>query len=395
VRTERTEKTERTERNRRTTLSVLSVFSVLSVLPPILGAQQSTTAAGRVVIPRDADTVALPGVRVLLHRVGRDVQGPIDSTTSDGAGRFRFRFLPDTASLYLLSGRYGGIEYFSPPVHTNPARPDTGIALVAYDTSSTAPIAVEARHIVVPRPGEDGSRSVLDLIVLRNDGIRARVAPDSAHPSWSLTLPRGTGEMQVGESDVSPDAVIRQGDTVKVLAPLAPGHKQLSIEYATVPVRGRIAFPVGTTETSVNLLVEEHGARVSGGTLALADSQLIEGRTFQRYTGGVPAGGTITLSVPAFGGAASWRVLASLVGAVALALALAALRLVRRPRLVGATAATSPAPLLDALAALDARYEGRAAEVPPDEWERYTVERSALKARLERALAARGSGPYV
>jgi hypothetical protein len=377
-------------------LSVLSVLSVFSALPPSLPAQQSTTAAGRVVIPRAADTVALPGVRVLLHRVGREVQGPIDSITSDGAGRFRFRLLPDTASLYLLSARYGGIEYFSPPVHTNPARPDTAIALMAYDTSSTAPIAVEARHIVVPRPGEDGSRSVLDLIVLRNDGIRARVAPDSAHPSWRLTLPRGTGEMQVGESDLSPDAVIRQGDTVKVLAPLAPGQKQLSIEYATVPVRGRIAFPVGAAETSINLLVEEHGASVSGGTLALADTQLIEGRTFQRYTGGVPAGGTITLTVPAFGGAASWRVLAGLVGAVALALALAALRLVRRPRLEGdVTAMSSPAPLLDALAALDARYEGRAAEVPPDEWERYTVERSALKARLERALAARGPGPYV
>jgi hypothetical protein len=324
--------------------------------------------------------------------VGRDVQGPVDSAMADGAGRFRFRFRADTAALYLLSARYGGIEYFSPPVHTNPARPDTAIALVAYDTSSTAPIAIEARHIVVPRAGQDGSRSVLDLIVLRNDGLAARVAPDSAHPSWRMVLPRGTGEMQVGQSDLSPEAVVRVGDTVKVLAAIAPGQKQLSIEYATVPVGGRIAFPVGPTETPVNLLVEEREARVTGGVLALADTQLIEGRSFRRYTGTAPAGGTIALVV-ASGGAAARTVLAGLVGAVALALALAAIRLVRRPASVSRGA--GPAGLLDEIAALDARYAGHEDDTPPDEWQRYTSEREALKARLERTLAARGHGPYV
>src|SRR5262249_46152001 len=201
----------------------------------------------------------------------------MDGMVADGAGGFRFRSRADTTAIYLLSPRHGGIEYFSPPVHTNPTRPDTAIALQAYDTSSTTPIAVEARHIVIPRASADGSRPVLDLVVLRNDGIRARVAPDSAHPTWSLTLPSGSGEMQLGESDLSPDAVTRVGDTVRVLAPLAPGQKQLSIAYATVPVKGRLVFPVGPVETPVNLLIEEPSARVSGGTLALADTQVIEG----------------------------------------------------------------------------------------------------------------------
>jgi hypothetical protein len=377
------------------------VLCFLSVASFPLEAQQLSIASGRVVLPRATDTVPLAHARVVLHRVGADVQGPIDSMAADGAGRFRFRFRADTAALYLLSSRYGGIEYFSPPVHTNPARPDTAIVLQAYDTSSTAPVAVEARHIVVPRPGADGSRSVLDLIVLRNDGIRARVAPDSAHPSWALTLPPGAGEMQVGESELSPDAIVRQGDTVKVLAPVAPGQKQLSIEYAAAPVHGRLVFPVGPVETPVNLLVEEPSARVSGGALALADTQVIEGRSFRRYTGRVPAGGAITLEVTGAPGRASWRVLAGLVGGVALALGLAAVRLVRRPRsarpgvVARAVGPDAPTRLLDAIAALDARYEGREAEVSPGEWRRYGEERSALKARLERALAARGPGPYV
>jgi hypothetical protein len=350
-------------------------------------------AAGRVVLPRDADTVPVPGARVVLHRIGRDRQGPLDSASADASGRFRFRFRADTAAIYLLSARWGDVEYFSPPVHTNPARPDTGMRLLVYDTSSTAPIGVEARHIVVPRAGSDGTRSVLDLIVLRNDGRVARVAPDSSRPSWRLVLPPGTGDMEVGESDLSPDAIVREGDTVKVLAPLAPGQKQLSLEYSVTPVRGKLEFPVGPDAGPVNLLVEERNARVSGGTLALADSQVIEGRSFRRYTGNVPAGGTVVLSVGAAGAAAATRVaLPVLVGAVAVMLAAAVWWIIRRPS--RRAPLLLPEQMLDAIAALDARYAGREPETAADEWRRYVAERARLKAELERTLAARGRPPY-
>jgi hypothetical protein len=352
----------------------------------------TTFVAGRVVLPRDADTLPVPGARVVLHRVGRDRQGPLDSVMADRSGRFRFRFRPDTAAIYLLSARWGDVEYFSPPVHTNPARPDTGMRVVVYDTSSTAPIGVEARHIVVPRAGADGTRSVLDLIVLRNDGHMARVAPDSSRPSWRLLLPPGAGDMQVGESDLSPDAIVREGDSVNVLAPLAPGQKQLTLEYSVTPVGGRLEFPVGSGG-AVNLLVEERDARVSGGTLALADSQVIEGRSFRRYTGNVPAGGSVVLAVGAAGAIAVTRLaLPVLVGAVAVILAAAAWWLLGRPS--GRGSALLPGQMLDAIAALDARYAGRESETAADEWGRYAAERARLKAELERALAARGRSPY-
>jgi hypothetical protein len=394
--TERTEKTERTERARslpaRLSLSVISVVSVLSVFSIPVRAQQLTTAQGRVV--RGTDSLPMPAARVLLHRVGRDVQGPVDSTRADDRGRFRFRFRADTAALYLLSVRYGGIEYFSTPVHTNPARPDTALRLVAYDTSSTAPIAVEARHIVVPRPGEGGTRAVPDLIVLRNDGTMARVSPDSLHPSWTVRLPPGTGEMQVGEGgDLSPDAIVRQGDTVKVLAPIAPGQKQLSLEYAVVPPAGRLTFDVGSTTAPLNVLVEEVGARVAGPGLALADSQVIEGRSFRRWSGTVAAGGAIAVTFADVASQAAGRTLALLVAPVALILAFAGWRLVRRPRAVAPRGPDEA--LLDQIAALDARYAGREAEAAPDEWRQYETERAALKARLEQALATAEATRYV
>jgi len=48
-----------------------------------------------------------------------------------------------------------------------------------------------------------------------------------------------------------------------------------------------------------------------------------------------------------------------------------------------------PSQLLDALAELDARYAGREADTPPDEWSAYQERRASLKAQLASALAGR------
>jgi hypothetical protein len=46
--------------------------------------------------------------------------------------------------------------------------------------------------------------------------------------------------------------------------------------------------------------------------------------------------------------------------------------------------------LLEAVAALDARYLGGEAETSPQEWSFYTEERARLKRLLEASLAGRG-----
>ncbi len=346
-----------------------------------------SVAAGIVERPRGRDTVIADGIRVLLHRVGRESQGPIDSTLADRGGRFRLRFRPDTTALYLLSARYGGIEYFSSPIHTKPALPDTAIRLMVYDTSAAAPVSIAARHIVVPRPGQDGARTVLDLLVLRNDGSLARVAGDPAGPSWSTALPAGAAGFELGESDLSPDAVTRRGDSVFILSPIAPGDKQITLEYVIPADRPVVDFPSGSGGP-INVLIEEKAAKVVGGTLALADSQLIEGRWFYRWSGRVGPNATIHLTLPRIGRTPR-LLLAGLVGSLGLVLAFVAWRAASR------TASAEPTPpadgLLDSLASLDARYVGREAEVGADEWETYRRERSRLKADLEAALAGGNS----
>jgi len=367
-----------------TALTILLFFPVLPAVPvlPTLSAQ-TVRATGQVL---SADSTPVHGVRVLLHRVGQDTQGPIDSTRSDGGGRFHFTFRPDTSAFYLLSAEHAGIEYFSQPVSTNPERPDTGIRILVFDTSSTTPISLEARHLVITRPGEDGSRSVLDLMVLRNDGRLTRTTPDTTHPTWSAPLPPGTIGLDVPESDFSRDAVARRGDSVIVVAPFAPGEKQLTVQYLIPSGRTTVELPFGRPGAAINVLAEETGVRVTGSGVALADSQVIQGRSFRRWTGVAQPGGVVRIVLPGTGRTPTW-LLAVLVGMLTLVLAGAGWRLLAK-RSVPATPGTGE--LIDAIAALDVRYAGREGETPVDQWSSYITERARIKAQLEASLAAGG-----
>lgn len=330
--------------------------------------------------PAGGDSVPVPGARVVLHRVTPESQGPVDSVASDARGRFRFTYARDTSALHLLSARHDGIEYFSTPIDSRGAPQARSLTVVVHDTSSSAPVGVSARHVVIPRPSEDGSREVLDLVMLSNQGEKTRVAADSLSASWTGPLPKASEGLELGESDVSPDAVLRRGDTAVVSAPIAPGEKQLAFQYHLLGGRREVEIPVGRDSTTFSVLLEEPGARASAPGLALADSQLIEGRSFRRWTGELPANSTVRVTLP--GSATDSRpLLVGMVAVLALGLLLAAWRMVPRLRPVSVDR------LVGEIAVLDTKYQGREADLPPEEWADYLARRSALKARLTAALA--------
>jgi hypothetical protein len=363
----------------------VSFLPLLSLLVSTSLVAQTRTA-GRVL---DADSAPVPGVRVVLHRIGQQAQGPIDSSRSDRGGRFHFTFRPDTAAFYLISGRYAGIEYFSAPISTNPRRADTAVTVLVYDTSSSAPIQLEARHLVVTRPDQDGARSVLDLVILKNPGRLTRVAPDTVRPSWSVPLPDGTEGLDVGESDISSQALARKGDSLLVAAAIAPGEKQLTLQYRIPAGRNSISLPIGNPGMTVNVLAEETGAKVAGPGLALADSQVIQGRSFRRWTGTVPGSSVVRVALPGQPRTPHWLLIA-LVAGLAAALATTGWYVLSRR---SGTVIESADTLVSAIAALDARYLGQEQDTPEQEWREYQLERSRLKAALETSLAAGRPNP--
>src|SRR5213076_1180259 len=76
-------------------------------------------AEGRISRPaKDGHPAPVVGIWVVLHRVGSDRAGALDSVRSDAKGNFRIRFAESGApdALYFVSARHAGIAYFSSPL---------------------------------------------------------------------------------------------------------------------------------------------------------------------------------------------------------------------------------------------------------------------------------------
>lgn len=367
---------------------------MLLAAPQPGAAQGPAEVVGRVVRVAGADTMSVPGAGIVLHRIGQDTQGPIDSMLVDGAGRFRFRFQTDTGAAYILSVRHHGITYFSSPVARDPANRTDDILLVVSDTSSSAPVVVAARSLIVGGAEPSGSRTVVEVVELANRGQATRVAADSV-PTFAIALGRGGHGFVIEDTDLSPDAVLVRGDTLLVFAPLAPGERVVIVQYVLPAGTSRLELPAGPAVDTMQVLLEMGKLELLVDLPRVADEEL-DGRPYARWVGPWPDGAPLAVAVTGVNIRPD-LLLGALVAILILGMS-AGLMLARRRRSPGAPAAPrqaalSSVDLLDALAKLDARYQGREAATPGAEWQRYQAERARLKAALERALASGRAAP--
>lgn len=305
---------------------------VLILLAPPAGAQERASLAGRILRPVPGDTVPVAGARVVLHRVGQDTQGPVDSARTGADGAFRFAVSPDTTAIFLVSARYGGIEFFSQPVTFREAGPPPPVTLLISDTSSRAPVGLGGRFLVIGAPDTERRRTAVDLFIIRNPGHLTRVAPDSMTATWQAVLPRALAHrVATAGSEVSPSAVRFRGDTVLVFAPLSPGEKQLLLEHSLPAEWSEWSVPLGEDTTQVQVVSEEPGVVVTGAGLAPAEAQVVDGRPLSRWMGQGTAGATVRVGFP--GGTTSERDLVrALVVLAMVALAVFAFAGLRRGR---------------------------------------------------------------
>jgi hypothetical protein len=362
---------------------LLALLALVAGAAAPLAAQASIELAGRVVRLVGADSAPVPGLSVSAHRVGKTLQGVVDSAITGPAGTFRFRLRGDTAAIYLVSARFGGVEYFSEPVRAPGA---TRLSVVVSDTSSAAPVSLSSRHVIVSRPDPTGGRAILDLFTLKNASTVTRVSRDTLTPTWRVVLPSGALEPAVEEGDVSSAAIEFHGDTLLLFAPVAPGLKRMMLSYR-LPVAE--THPRWTAPAdSFDLLVEEGDATVQGAGLVPVPAVTLMERSLRRWSAIPPTGpaGEVRFSS---GGNDSRAQLWILVGLVAVVLIGGGAALVRRgPRTIPPPRAASD-DLIGRLARLDARYAGREREVPAEEWAAYQVERTRLKQAAESAALAR------
>ncbi len=345
---------------------------------------------GQVLRRTSRDSVPISRVMVVLHRVGKDVQGPIDSVASDARGGFRMRVRPDTGAIYLVSARYRGIEYFAPPLLRDPQHPDRDVLLVVYDTSSSAMLSVSMRHLVIGTVDQTGTRAVADLILIQNPGIVTRLAGDTVHPTWMMRLPPRAQQVELGEGDFAADAVARRGDTLLLTASIPPGSRELTLTYRIPGDVAHFEVPIDHDFPGVDVLSEDARMVVRGG-LVRRDTMTVAGRHFTKWDGPMRAGDSLALDFAvASSRPTTWALpaLIALMGTSLLAIGFASSR--RRPPIPRAVAPAGISPdaeaLLDRIARMDLAHAGGPGSVSAEAWQTYQRERARLKQELKALL---------
>ncbi len=335
------------------------------------------TASGRVVRAAGTDTAAAGGALVILHRVSPAVQGAVDSVRADADGRFAFRFDADTASTYLVSARWGGIEYFAPPIGDTRAP----VTIVVSDTAAAAPITMTARHVVVSGPATDGTRTVVDLVVIDNAGDRTRVPAAADAPTWRLRVPAHAVNVRVADSDFAVTAFDQHGDTLLLHAAVPPGERQIFIEYQLAPGTTALVIPVDSPVASLNVMTEE---RVRVGSMRAQADTTVNDRLFHRWSASFDRATEVRLS---FGAPTAPGWLIPLLGTLLAGALVALTAWALRPRPAAVAGRDNADALIDAIARLDAAHTAGAANTEPGAWQAYLAERAQLKRRLEEWLA--------
>ena len=292
-----------------------------------------TKFAGSVIRVVAGDTLRVPGAVMQLHRVSQAAQGVIDSGRTDAHGAWKFRTRLETGATYLVSVRFAGIEFFTPPLTTDAARPDTTVTIVVADTSSgpLARVAVRSRHLLVQGGDSAGWRGVLDVFVLDNHSGYTRIASDTTRPSYVMLLPPRAHQPELADGDIGPEAVHFRDGSLELYAPLAPGEASLTVQYL-LPAERNVTIPFGDTVATFNLLIDGEGAATSGPRLAGPIPTQLEGRSFKRWSAPVPGGAVLQLDLRAARKTPAWLLIA-LIAAMAAGLMTALYVALRRPGL--------------------------------------------------------------
>lgn len=382
-------------------------FVVPSVLAPApLAAQdgapgeESRLVEGQVLRATTREPRPVGGLWVVLHRVGSDWSGPLDSARTGADGRYRLSYQAvDTATaIYFVSADYSGIAYFSAPLREPVVRGEAAELYVFDTTSAPVPVRVLGRHLIVTAPRADGHREIVEVYELANDSTVTRVSGGSDAPTFAAILPASAAGFQPGQGDFSPGALLMQDGRMMSHAPIAPGLKQISFSYVLPPGAFPVSIPVERDVDVMEVLLEEPGATASATGLVEVNPVTIEQRPFRRLLAQqLPANAVLTIGAPPLVrrplGRMHIPLLAIAIGGIMTAALLLALRarreraaVVASPSHVSDRIPPSPEPLARAIAELDEQFE-RSGARDESERQRYLARRAELKQQLADALA--------
>lgn len=227
------------------------------------------------------------GIWVVLHRVGPDSSGPVDSVRSDSRGRYSIKYVRTGSqdAIYFIAATYDGIAYFTPPLPEGRVSGENGAITVFDTTSGPIPTSVRGHHVVVSAVDENARRSVMEVYDLSNDTSVTRIATGDApeNATWRTHVTPGASDFRVSQGDISPAAVTFVNGDVNVFAPFAPGVKQLSFSYSLPAKAFPLKLPLEKETGVYEIMIEEKTGSVTGPHLKEVEPVTVDERNFRRF----------------------------------------------------------------------------------------------------------------
>jgi hypothetical protein len=260
--------------------------------------------SGRIVRPGTSSIEPVSGVWVVLHRVGPDHAGPLDSVRSNPRGRYSFNYVRTGSddAIYFVSASYDGIAYFTPPLAEGKVSGNDGEVTVFDTTSHPVPMSLRGHHVVVSAVDANGLRSVVEVYDLSNDSSVTRIAPTDTpkDATWQSHVAPGATNFRVSQGDIPAGAVSYASGIVSVYAPIAPGIKQLSYSF-TLPAKSfPLSLPLEKETGIYEILIEEKAGSVTGPHLREMDPVTVDGRNFRRFLASdMPENSVARIDLPA------------------------------------------------------------------------------------------------
>lgn len=244
------------------------------------------------------------GAWVVLHRVGPDRAGPIDSIQSDARGRYSFKYVRSGSedAVYFVSASHDGIAYFTPPLTAADVSGDDGEITVFDTTSGHVPVTLRGHHVVVSAADANAQRSIVEVYDLSNDSSVTRVAvgDDPKGATWQTHISPGAANFKVDQGDISPAAVTYDKGVVSVFAPLAPGVKQLAFSYSLPAKTFPLKLPLEKETGVYEIMIEEKAGSVTGPHLKEVEAVNVGDRNFRRFLASdMPENSVAVIDLPA------------------------------------------------------------------------------------------------
>jgi hypothetical protein len=335
---------------------------------------------------------------VVLHVFSGTEETGAYTATAAADGSFRFDNLAlEVGQTVIARAVYWQVAYLSDPHTVETGEQTFSLPVTVYEiTEDTSDLVVTQAHMFVSR---DGDRiQVGEYYLVSNTGDRTCVGTEAPgtgrRTTLSLTLPDGAEGLRFNGPGLGERYVDRAGGFADT-RPVPPGTGTIDVLFSyDFPGRERVHVErvLDVPVTSVVLLIPEGDIALEEGGLVPAGRLDTDMGPSLSYTAGPLAAGEALAfalvagpgSLPAApGGVAPVRNAAAemAVGLAALAAGVVTSYLVLRSPVPGAPPAQAQ-PLVDSIAALDARFEaGELAEAA------YHQQRASLKAQLRSLLA--------